>query len=543
MAVVLAIESDARQAAVLKRVVRERAHAEITVVDSKDAAIAAIAARLPDLILVTALLSPRDEEDLLAHLRTLDEAAHLQTITIPLLATAGHIEGEDGGFFKAFKKKKKSDAVGCDPWTFADQVSGYLRAAADARAAYLAERVFQQRMSQATVFGDVAPQAAGPAVHDEPVRRQPEPALSPEALTPAAGEPKDQAPEAVYQNAPDQVFNDPEYAFSWRSSEPKAPAAKDKKRKHQGEREREEARRRAEEQAREAERLKAEARAREEERRRAEAREQEEARRRAEEQAREEERLGAEARAREEEHRRAEERAREEERRRAEERAREEARRRAEEQAREEERLRAAREEERRRAEERAREEERLRAEARAREEERRRAEERAREEERLKAEARARDEERRRAEERAREEERLRAEARAREEERRRAEERAREEERLKAEARARDEERRRAEERAREEAKAREAAKAQKDRKARHAKKVVALKPLKRLPPLAVWARLDEPAPGPTLSTQASTEHDEVAALMNELRVPPHVLPVSYPHRPCIQRVRTAA
>jgi CheY-like chemotaxis protein len=138
MAIVLAIEPDARQAATLKRVVRERAHAEICVVDSKDAAIAAMDANPPDLILLTALLSPRDEEELVAHLRTLQQADHMQTITIPLLAsaTAGAGGGDDAGFLRKFKKKKGRDSggVGADPWKFAEEVAGYLRAAVEARA-------------------------------------------------------------------------------------------------------------------------------------------------------------------------------------------------------------------------------------------------------------------------------------------------------------------------------------------------------------------------------------------------------------------------
>ncbi len=534
MAVVLAIEPDARQAAVLKRVVRERVHAEITVVDSKDAAIAAIDAHVPDVILVTALLSPRDEEDLVDHLKTLQDADHLQTITIPLLATSGHgIDDDEGGFLKkAFKRKRKPDSstVGCDPWTFADQVSGYLRSAADARAAQLQERMYKQRAAQGGMFVDVASLHAEPVVPDDPLPRT-QPMTPAEPVAHAAAETREPETTSLESAGAGPVFNDPEYAFSWRSSsEPKAaggPAARsDKKRKQQEDRERENGRRRAEEQAREQERLNAEANAREQERQRADEAAREEARRRAEEQAREDERKRAEARAKEEERRRAEERAREEDRRRAEERAREEARRRADEEARAEER---------RRAEARAKEEERRRAEERAREEDRRRAEDRAREEARRRAEEEGRAEERRRAEARAKEEERRRAEEQAREVERRRAEEEAREEERRRAEARAREDERRRAEEHARE-----EKARKEKERKARQGKKV-ALKPLRRLPPLAVWARLYEPAAEETSAVAAPD--DDLIAIFSDLRVPPNVLPVSYPRRPCIQRVRTAA
>ena len=86
MSLVLALEPDPKQAAVLKQVVRDRVGAEFVLADSKDAALAAIAERVPDLILVTALLSPRDESELTDRLRDLEGAEHLQTLTIPLLA-------------------------------------------------------------------------------------------------------------------------------------------------------------------------------------------------------------------------------------------------------------------------------------------------------------------------------------------------------------------------------------------------------------------------------------------------------------------------
>src|SRR6266571_1037780 len=60
---VLAIEPDLRQAAIVKRIVREKVGAEVTVVDSRDAAIEAMRTAVPDVLLISALLSPRDEDD------------------------------------------------------------------------------------------------------------------------------------------------------------------------------------------------------------------------------------------------------------------------------------------------------------------------------------------------------------------------------------------------------------------------------------------------------------------------------------------------
>ena len=70
---VLAIEPDLRQAAIVKRIVREKALADVAVVDSRDAAIEAMRTRMPDVLLLSALLSPRDEDELIAHLRTLEQ--------------------------------------------------------------------------------------------------------------------------------------------------------------------------------------------------------------------------------------------------------------------------------------------------------------------------------------------------------------------------------------------------------------------------------------------------------------------------------------
>ncbi|HXH07558.1 MAG TPA: hypothetical protein VNI83_13330 [Vicinamibacterales bacterium] len=184
MALVLAIEPDPRQASILKRVVRERARAEIVVVDSKDAALAAIAARLPDLILFTALLSPRDEEELVARLRELEGAEHLQLITIPLLATAGaHGGRRRGGLFGKLRRKDDAEPVGgCDPWQFADEVAGYLKTAAEEKARRLEALAIEReraehaaRSAEAALMEDTgtgeAPTAAEPVTPEitEPI--------------------------------------------------------------------------------------------------------------------------------------------------------------------------------------------------------------------------------------------------------------------------------------------------------------------------------------------------------------------------------------
>ena len=111
---VLAIEPDLRQAAIVKRIVREKVLADVTVVDSRENALEAMRSAMPDVLLLSALLSPRDEDELIAHLRTLEAAEHLQTHTIPQLASSIGPDAEDEprGLLSAFRRKKKSDVDG-----------------------------------------------------------------------------------------------------------------------------------------------------------------------------------------------------------------------------------------------------------------------------------------------------------------------------------------------------------------------------------------------------------------------------------------------
>jgi hypothetical protein len=131
---VLAIEPDLRQANIVKRIVREQALADVAVVDSLDAAIEAMRTAMPDVLLLSALLSPRDEDELIAHLKTLDNAGHLQTHTIPQLASALRPEGGKArGLLSAFRRKKDPEpvAAGCDPDLFADEIRLFLQRAAE----------------------------------------------------------------------------------------------------------------------------------------------------------------------------------------------------------------------------------------------------------------------------------------------------------------------------------------------------------------------------------------------------------------------------
>jgi len=127
---VLAIEPDARQGAVLQRIVRDHVHAELVLVDSPDAAVASLATQIPDVILLSMLLAPADEEDLIERLRSLDGGRHIQTYTIPQFAsTPADMEDASGRFLGKLRKKKgraPAHTPGCDPDLFATEIVTFL---------------------------------------------------------------------------------------------------------------------------------------------------------------------------------------------------------------------------------------------------------------------------------------------------------------------------------------------------------------------------------------------------------------------------------
>ena len=88
MPLILAIEPDKRQAAQLKVLVKNRLHADLVLADTTELALEAIGNRIPDLVLVPALLSPEEDGALNAALRVIAAAAHVQTLTIPVFASA-----------------------------------------------------------------------------------------------------------------------------------------------------------------------------------------------------------------------------------------------------------------------------------------------------------------------------------------------------------------------------------------------------------------------------------------------------------------------
>ncbi len=127
MPLILAVEPDRRQAAQLTGLVRTRLGAELVLADTTVGALEAIGNRIPDLVLVPALLSPQDDEALAAALRVIAAAADVRTLTIPVFAAPG-ARSRDSGVLAKWRRGRTRSAQpeGCDPAVFAEQIAAYL---------------------------------------------------------------------------------------------------------------------------------------------------------------------------------------------------------------------------------------------------------------------------------------------------------------------------------------------------------------------------------------------------------------------------------
>jgi hypothetical protein len=136
MPLILAIEPDRRQAHELTAMVRGHLRAKLVLADTAEKALAGLGTRVPDLILTSALLSTKDESMLAEWLRTLDiAAAHVQTLTIPVLETPAKVSPGRTGIFALLPERVSSPAApdGCNPAVFAEQCAAYLERAAAER--------------------------------------------------------------------------------------------------------------------------------------------------------------------------------------------------------------------------------------------------------------------------------------------------------------------------------------------------------------------------------------------------------------------------
>jgi hypothetical protein len=135
MPIILAVEPDHKQAARLAAIVRHHVGAELVIGDTTERALDALGSRVPDMVLVPALLSPQDDASLAAALRVIAAAAHVRTLTIPVLGS-GKQQSASGGLLSRFRRGRAEspEPEGCDPAVFAEQITAYLKEAAAERA-------------------------------------------------------------------------------------------------------------------------------------------------------------------------------------------------------------------------------------------------------------------------------------------------------------------------------------------------------------------------------------------------------------------------
>lgn len=137
MVLILAVEPDARQLANLATVLRARPKTELVIAESAARALETLAGRVPDVLLTSALLSRQDETALATWLKNIGPAAaHMQELTIPLLATSAPPPQKRRGVLATLRRERTRPATpdGCDPDVFAEQVSGYMDRASAGRA-------------------------------------------------------------------------------------------------------------------------------------------------------------------------------------------------------------------------------------------------------------------------------------------------------------------------------------------------------------------------------------------------------------------------
>jgi hypothetical protein len=105
MAGILAIEGDSTRQRLLQALVADHVTADLTLVDTVGAAIAQIGRQVPDLILAPTLLSPRDSENLISHVKR-DAPAYVQVLTLPALDMLVAPPAEEEPRLRIFRRRR-----------------------------------------------------------------------------------------------------------------------------------------------------------------------------------------------------------------------------------------------------------------------------------------------------------------------------------------------------------------------------------------------------------------------------------------------------
>lgn len=209
MALILAIESDKRQVNYLTAMVRGKLHAELVLGDTAEGALDRLGDRVPDLILTSALLSPRDEQALGDRLRRLNGvAAHVQMLTMPVFAQPSRpAQGSRGGMLSALLGDRGQAAApdGCDPAVFAEQCKEYLRRSAEEREARRHDHGPELPITVTAAPAAPEPAAIGEDAQDMPVDIDLSDLLAEEPAAPRSAASADDDEPAVYELSPDSI--------------------------------------------------------------------------------------------------------------------------------------------------------------------------------------------------------------------------------------------------------------------------------------------------------------------------------------------------
>jgi hypothetical protein len=183
MALILAIEPDSRQAAQLAGIVRHRLNAELLLGGTTEQALDAIGDRIPDLVLIPALLSPQDDAALAAALRVIAAAANVRTLTIPVFAASAPREASRSMLGRWRRARATAAPDSCDPSVFAEQISTYLAEAVAERAELQPEPAFEEPVIESAHIEAGYFMEPPPAIEPMPIVYEPLIPRSEELLT------------------------------------------------------------------------------------------------------------------------------------------------------------------------------------------------------------------------------------------------------------------------------------------------------------------------------------------------------------------------
>ena len=112
---ILAIEPDASCREHLRSLLAERVQADVVVAANEDKAAAEMRAQRPDLILVSAILPRRAEEQIVAQLKELDPDGIVPVLTIPPVTARYDEAAPSGSLLKRLGRKRRVKSVPYDP--------------------------------------------------------------------------------------------------------------------------------------------------------------------------------------------------------------------------------------------------------------------------------------------------------------------------------------------------------------------------------------------------------------------------------------------